>query len=83
MITKGQKVLPTQAQALGYASSYPHLAEALRALFAEAKDPSKPSRHRASVGGAVTLITEGPSSDRELGRRRMIAPTDETDPPRR
>ena len=40
VITKGQKVLPARAQALGYVFKYPNLNEALRAIFA--KDTAVP-----------------------------------------
>jgi uncharacterized protein len=42
VITKGQKVLPTRAQALGYRFAYPELAGALRALFTKPKAPPRP-----------------------------------------
>jgi uncharacterized protein (TIGR01777 family) len=44
VITRGQKVVPARAQALGYAFRHPHLAGALRALFAPAPAPPKPER---------------------------------------
>jgi uncharacterized protein (TIGR01777 family) len=42
VVTRGQKVLPARAQALGYAFHRPDLAGALRALFAPAPPPPRP-----------------------------------------
>ncbi len=42
VVTKGQKVLPTRAQSLGYTFAYPELAGALRSLFARPKASPKP-----------------------------------------
>ena len=44
VITRGQRVVPARAQALGYAFRYPDLAGALRALFAPAPRLPKPER---------------------------------------
>jgi uncharacterized protein (TIGR01777 family) len=44
VVTKGQKVLPTRAQALGYTFKYPTLDGALKALFA--KPPAAPKAER-------------------------------------
>jgi uncharacterized protein (TIGR01777 family) len=50
VVTRGQKVLPARAQALGYAFRYPDLADALRALFAPPPAPSQPERVPAASG---------------------------------
>ena len=50
IITTGQKVLPTRAQALGYTFRFPELREALRALFAAPKPVPKPAPTRVATG---------------------------------
>ena len=50
VITKGQRVLPTRAQALGYRFEYPELAGALRALFTKPKAPPRPEPIPAASG---------------------------------
>lgn len=50
VVTKGQKVLPTKAQELGYAFQYPEILGALRAIFAKA--PSAPQAAPAPVAHA-------------------------------
>jgi uncharacterized protein (TIGR01777 family) len=50
VITKGQKVLPTRAEALGYRFKYPRLADALAALFARPPAPARPQRAPAAAG---------------------------------
>jgi uncharacterized protein (TIGR01777 family) len=47
VVTKGQKVLPTKAQALGYHFQYPALPEALKNLFAKVKPAPEPPRPKA------------------------------------
>lgn len=44
VVTKGQRVLPAKAQALGYTFKYPDLAEALRAVFAKRAPEPQPVR---------------------------------------
>ncbi|SIO63091.1 hypothetical protein SAMN05444166_7239 [Singulisphaera sp. GP187] len=51
VITKGQKVLPTRALALGYSFKYPTLETALRALFAKPPAAPKPERIPAANTG--------------------------------
>ena len=46
-MTKGQKVLPTKAQALGYHFAYPTLPEALKQIFAKVKPAPEPAREKA------------------------------------
>ena len=84
VITKGQKVLPARAQALGYRFEYPDLAGALRALVAKPKAPPRPEPIPAA-SGAVRPIIEGPVVAGRAGPAFpwMITSTDETDPPRR
>ena len=48
VITKGQRVLPTRAQALGYRFRFPDLPEALHDLFAEQAPPPEPERRPAA-----------------------------------
>ncbi len=50
VVTTGQKVLPTRAQALGYNFLYPELSAALRALFAKPKAAPKPVPIPAASG---------------------------------
>ena len=50
VVTTGQKVLPTRAQALGYTFQYPELSAALRALFAKPKAAPKPVPIPAASG---------------------------------
>jgi NAD dependent epimerase/dehydratase family enzyme len=50
VITKGQKVLPTKALALGYAFRYPELAGALREIFARKQEPSTVPEHPVAAG---------------------------------
>ncbi len=50
VVTKGQKVLPRKAQALGYSFHYPRLADALRAIFTEPKDSPHPAPTRVASG---------------------------------
>ena len=47
VVTKGQKVLPTKAQALGYHFQYPNLPEALTQIFAKVKPEPEPARPQA------------------------------------
>lgn len=47
VVTKGQKVLPTKAQALGYPFQYPTLPEALKQIFAKVKPEPEPARPQA------------------------------------
>ena len=42
VITTGQRVLPAKALALGYHFKYPHLGDALRAIFPRTKPPAQP-----------------------------------------
>jgi uncharacterized protein (TIGR01777 family) len=49
VITRGQKVLPVRAQALGYTFRFPELPRALRALFAALPPPAQPERAPASA----------------------------------
>lgn len=51
VITKGQKVLPTRALALGYSFKYPKLDAALTALFAKPAATPKPERIPAANSG--------------------------------
>jgi uncharacterized protein len=50
VVTKGQKVVPARAQALGYAFRHPDLDGALRAVFAPVPAPPKPGRTPAASG---------------------------------
>jgi len=50
VITRGQRVMPARAQALGYSFRHPVLAGALRALFAPAPARPKPERIPAASG---------------------------------
>jgi uncharacterized protein (TIGR01777 family) len=50
VITRGQRVLPARAQALGYSFRHPDLAGAFRALFAPAPARPKPERIPAASG---------------------------------
>jgi uncharacterized protein (TIGR01777 family) len=53
IITTGQRVLPAKALALGYAFKYPHLADALRAIFAAPVAQPKRQEHKhAATAGA-------------------------------
>lgn len=48
VVTKGQRVLPTKAQSLGYHFAYPTLAEALKQIFAKVvpvPEPATPKAH--------------------------------------
>src|SRR5262249_10999813 len=49
-ITKGQKVLPARAQALGYPFKYPDLAKALQDLLARPPAEAKPRPAPAAAG---------------------------------
>ena len=40
VVTKGQKVLPAKAEAIGYSFRFPDLTPALEAAFAETKVPA-------------------------------------------
>jgi uncharacterized protein (TIGR01777 family) len=52
VITSGQKVMPTRAQALGYQYKYPELADALRAAFAPApKVAEAPKQPKVASAG--------------------------------
>jgi len=44
VVTKGQKVLPTKAEELGYRFAFPTLPEALKAIFAKARPEPEPAR---------------------------------------
>jgi uncharacterized protein (TIGR01777 family) len=50
VITKGQRVLPARAQALGYSFCFPELPRALRALFAALPPAPRPERIAAGAG---------------------------------
>jgi uncharacterized protein (TIGR01777 family) len=50
VVTKGQRVLPAKARALGYSFRYPDLAGALRALFAPAPPAPRPERIATTSG---------------------------------
>jgi uncharacterized protein (TIGR01777 family) len=50
VITRGQKVLPARAQALGYTFRFPELPRALRALFAALPPAPRPERIPAGAG---------------------------------
>ena len=50
VVTAGQKVLPTKAQALGYHYKYPELTEALRDIFASKPEPAKPMDKPVAAG---------------------------------
>ena len=50
IITTGQRVLPAKALELGYQFKYPHLADALRAIFTRTERPSKPTGHPVGAG---------------------------------
>ncbi len=47
VVTKGQKVLPTRALALGYHFQYPTLPDALKTIFAPVKPEPEPARPKA------------------------------------
>ena len=49
IVTTGQKVLPTKAQALGYHFKYPELREALRDIFTSRPEPSQPTHQPAAA----------------------------------
>jgi uncharacterized protein (TIGR01777 family) len=49
LVTTGQKVLPTKALALGYTFRYPHLIDALRAVFTRRAEPSKAAEPAVAV----------------------------------
>jgi uncharacterized protein (TIGR01777 family) len=51
VVTKGQKVLPTKAQELGYTFKYPELAAALRAIFAKAPAAPRPAPVKVASAG--------------------------------
>jgi NAD dependent epimerase/dehydratase family enzyme len=50
VITRGQRVLPARAQALGYSFRHPDLAGALRAALTPPPAPPKPERIPAASG---------------------------------
>jgi uncharacterized protein (TIGR01777 family) len=50
VITTGQKVLPVKAQSLGYTFRFPHLLDALQALFAEPEAPAEPQQRPVASG---------------------------------
>ncbi len=49
VVTTGQKVLPTKALALGYHFKHPEIAEALRDIFAEKPEPTRPTHQPAAA----------------------------------
>jgi uncharacterized protein (TIGR01777 family) len=51
VVTKGQKVLPARAQALGYHFQYPTLSEALKQVFTKVKPEPEPDRPRSHDHG--------------------------------
>jgi len=51
-VTTGQRVLPAKALALGYRFKYPHIAEALKAVFTPAPPPPQPASHHPRPAGA-------------------------------
>jgi uncharacterized protein (TIGR01777 family) len=53
VVTTGQKVLPTQALSLGYSFRYPHLREALAAIFVRPKESEKPTHPVVAPGHAA------------------------------
>jgi uncharacterized protein len=53
IVTTGQRVLPAKPLELGYKFKYPHLADALRAVFTPAPPPPQPVTHsRPAHAGA-------------------------------
>jgi uncharacterized protein len=50
IVTTGQKVLPTKALSLGFKFKYPHITEALRAVFTPAPPPPQPAAHSRPAG---------------------------------
>jgi uncharacterized protein (TIGR01777 family) len=50
VITRGQRVLPAKAEALGYHFKFPTLAEALRDIFTAVQAPPEPQRRPAASG---------------------------------
>jgi uncharacterized protein len=53
IVTTGQRVLPAQALALGYVFRYPHLTDALRAIFAAPpRQPERVEHQPAATAGA-------------------------------
>ena len=50
LVTKGQRVIPARALALGYQFQYPELTAALRQIFAKPKPTPKPKREHAAAG---------------------------------
>lgn len=53
VITTGQRVRPARALALGYSFKYPHLVEALRAIFTDKPAPKPPGQTYASPPAPV------------------------------
>lgn len=53
VVTKGQKVLPTRVQQLGYTFQYPNLDDALRAIFARPTAAPQSQAGRPSTGVAT------------------------------
>jgi uncharacterized protein len=53
IITTGQRVLPAKALELGYTFKFPHLAEALRAIFTAAPKKHEPIEHHHSPSKAA------------------------------
>ena len=47
VVTKGQKVVPARARALGYHFHHPNLPEALKQIFAKVKPEPEPARPKA------------------------------------
>jgi len=50
IVTTGQRVLPARPLALGYTFKHPHLADALRAIFAPAPATAQPAAHSRPAG---------------------------------
>ena len=55
-ITKGQRVLPAKALALGYVFKYPHLVDALRRLWSSTFPQKPPSRFTLLLARIIELI---------------------------
>ena len=55
ILTTGQRVLPAKALELGYQVTYPHLADALQAIFTPTGSPAKP--HGWSSGRGRTWVS--------------------------
>ena len=64
VVTTGQKVLPSEGQALGYRFKFPDLAGALRDVFTAKAAPAKPRHAHARGRPGAPPLTRGRTAAR-------------------